>query len=204
VGATTVATKPDLHIKQLQLQDPVLGPLIKCKQTNTYPTTHQDLESRRLLQLWDQLLLKQDVLYCRLPSATGQGLCDKLVVPKVLRNEVLKELHDGAAGGHLGSDKTLWKLKERFYWPGHYKDVQKWCSTCGVCTMHKSLASRPKAKLCTVSVSAPMELVAMDILGPLPETAVGNSYVLVIGNYFTKWMEVYPIPNQDATTIANK
>ena len=44
----------------------------------------------------------------------------------------------------------------------------------------------------------------MDILGPLPETNAGNSYVLVVGDYFTKWMEAYPIPNQDAITVANK
>ena len=44
----------------------------------------------------------------------------------------------------------------------------------------------------------------MDILGPLPESATGNSCVLVIGDYFTKWMEVYPIPNQEAITVVNK
>ena len=49
-----------------------------------------------------------------------------------------------------------------------------------------------------------MELVAMDILGPLPESAAGNSYILVIGDYFTKQMEVYPIPNQDTSTVANR
>ena len=155
----------------------------------------QDLESKRLLQPWDQLLLKDDVLYCRLPSATGSGLHNKLVVPKVLRPEVLKELHEGSLGGHLGTEKTLWKLKECFYWPGDYKAVQQWCSTCTLCTMRKSPTPRPKAKLCNVTVGSPMELVAMDILGALRETTAGNSYVLVVGDYFTKWMEAYPIPN---------
>ena len=148
-----------------------------------------------------QLLLKDDVLYCRLTSATGSGLHNKLVVPKVLHPEVLKELHEGSLGGHLGTEKTLWKLKERFYWSGHYKAVQQWCSTC---TIRKSPTPRPKAKLCNVTMGSPMELVAMDILRPLPETTPSNSYVLVVGDYFTKWMEAYPIPNQDAITVANK
>jgi len=58
----------------------------------TYPTIqHHTLESWQLLQLWDQLLLKKDVLFYRLPSPTGQGLCDKSVVwnqyvSKCLRN----------------------------------------------------------------------------------------------------------------------
>ena len=49
-----------------------------------------------------------------------------------------------------------------------------------------------------------MQLVAVDLLGTLPETSVGNKYILVAGDYFTKWMEVYTIPNQEATTVAQK
>ena len=43
----------------------------------------------------------------------------------------------------------------------------------------------------------------MDILGPLPLTERGNIYILVIGNYFTKWKEAYPIKNMEATTVAS-
>ena len=114
VGATAITAQEDHNIRQLQLEDPVLGNIIEGKRKNIRPQPRQDLESKHLLQLWDQLLLKDDVLYCRLPSVTGSGLHNKLVVPKVLRPEVLKELHEGSLGGHLGTEKTLWKLKERF------------------------------------------------------------------------------------------
>ena len=33
----------------------------------------------------------------------------------------------------------------------------------------------------------------MDIYGPLPETKRGNQYVLVIADYFTKWMDFFPM-----------
>ena len=49
-----------------------------------------------------------------------------------------------------------------------------------------------------------MQLVAVDILGPLPESPAGNKYILITGDYFTRWMDACPILNQEATTVATK
>ena len=49
-----------------------------------------------------------------------------------------------------------------------------------------------------------MERIAIDIIGPLPETPRKNKFVLVVSDYFTKWTESYPILNQEAATVAEK
>ena len=49
-----------------------------------------------------------------------------------------------------------------------------------------------------------MQMVAVDIVGPLPWSTNGNLYLLVAEDYFTKWLEVWAIPNQEAKTIAEK
>ena len=56
----------------------------------------------------------------------------------------------------------------------------------------------------TIQAGSPMQVVAVDITGPLPESEAGNRYILVVGDYFTKWMEAYAIPDQEATTVATK
>ena len=42
------------------------------------------------------------------------------------------------------------------------------------------------------------------VMGPLPETEKGSKYVLVAADCFTKWVEAYGIPNQEAVTVAVK
>jgi hypothetical protein len=51
-------------------------------------------------------------------------------------------------------------------------------------------------------VGALLKRIALDIMGPLPQTKQGNKYILVIGDYFTKWKEAYAMPDQTAVTVA--
>ena len=47
-----------------------------------------------------------------------------------------------------------------------------------------------------------MERVHLDILGPFPKSHSGNVYILMLVDQFTKWLECYPLPDQNAETIA--
>ena len=47
-----------------------------------------------------------------------------------------------------------------------------------------------------------LEKAAVDILGPLPETERKNEHELVIGDYFSKWTEVFPMKHMESTTVA--
>ena len=46
------------------------------------------------------------------------------------------------------------------------------------------------------------ERVQMDILGPFPISSLGNKYLLVVTDYFTKWVEAFPLSNMRIKTIA--
>ena len=128
----------------------------------------------------------------------------QLVTPTMLREEVLRELHEGAAGGHLGQDKTLHQLKERIYWPGHYNDLKDWCQTCATCASRKAPMRFLRSPLGTITASYPTQIMAVDIVGPFPASDQGNSFIMVVGDYFSRWMEALPIPNQEASTVADK
>ena len=49
-----------------------------------------------------------------------------------------------------------------------------------------------------------MERLAMDVVRPYPITSIGNQFCLMVGCYFSKWLECFPIPDQKAMTVARK
>ena len=72
------------------------------------------------------------------------------------------------------------------------------------CAQRKNPVPRNRAQLTSIKPGYPLQLVAMDILGPLPESNNRNLHVLVVADYFTRWTEAYALPNQEADTVAHK
>ena len=139
------------------------------------------------------------------PQGTGRGARSVLqvVAPSEIRQRLLQSLHNSPSGGHLGRTKTLLRVRQRFYWPHYKEDVIRWCKRCDACARSKSGPVRKRAKLGHVPVGAPLERVAIDIMRPLPQTDNGHEYLLVVGDYFTKWAEAYPLQDHTAQTVAD-
>ena len=139
------------------------------------------------------------------PRGAGAGVepVHQVVAPREIRTQLLKSLHDGPTGGHLGRLKTVERVRYRFYWPRYKEETANWCKQCDLCAQAKSGPPRKHAKLGQVPVRAPLERIAVDIMGPLPETGNGNQYIVVIGDYFTKWTEAFALKNHTAQTVAD-
>ena len=54
-----------------------------------------------------------------------------------------------------------------------------------------------------VPIGKPWQMVAVDIL-EVPVSSNNNRYLLVIQDYFTKWVDTIPIPNQTAARITKE
>ena len=162
--------------------------------------------SVRLLRLWSQwkrLVLIDNVLYRKYSfDEPGKSPILQLVVPQSLEDVVMKAVHSDASGGHLGVERSLDKLRKRYYWPFMTASVTNFCNSCDVCARRKSPVPANHAPLVQDQPSFPLERVAIDIMGPLPQSNRGNKYLVVVCDYFTKWAEAFPVPNIQAVTIA--
>ena len=67
VGAALLTSHQPSEIRALQRSDPEIGPVQKAKENGVQPSLEQmkskSVETRRLLQLWDHLVLQEGIMY---------------------------------------------------------------------------------------------------------------------------------------------
>ena len=167
---------PQPNLRDAQRSDPNIAFILKAKESNTRPsadeTKAQSWEVRKMLQQGDRMEVRDGILARKFEQDEGRSL-HQWIVPHGLRQEILRHLHGGPMGTHLGETKTLGKLRERYYWPGHAGDVKEWCRLCEFCSQRKNPTPLNRAPLASVHTGYPLQRVATDILGPLPLTNNG-------------------------------
>lgn len=82
----------------------------------------------------------------------------------------MNELNSFRTSGHLGMNKTLERVKSRFYWFNMRKDVQNMYKVCDVCAARKRPVKHYQGPMKKYVVGVPIERITIDIMGQLPET----------------------------------
>ena len=155
----------------------------------------------RFRQLWSQLTIHDKIVCRRYKPDPGGEVITVPVLPSSMHQSVLYRCHNSPAAGHQGAEKTLNRLKLEAYWVNMAQDVEKYCQECVTC-QHSKLSLPTKAPLVSMPIGNPWQMVAVDIL-TVPVSTQGNRYLLVVQDYFTKWADAIPLPNQKASTITS-
>lgn len=126
----------------------------------------------------------------------------QLVIPANLQEEFLWYAHDNPLSGHLGQMKTLLRLMEVAYWPSIRADVWKYCKNCQICHKYKPSLSKLSGLLQSTPVVEPGFMLGVDLMGPFPKSVKQNEHLLVVVDYCSKWVELFPLRVAKAPQIA--
>lgn len=126
----------------------------------------------------------------------------KMLVPASMRLEILKKLHDAPTSSHGGIRKTLFKIKSNYYWPGMAKEIQSYIKKCEICQLCKTDNKVLRGEMGQPKdPELPWKMISVDLVGPLPRSKNGNSYLLVVLDVFSKFVLLKPLKKATAKTV---
>ena len=192
------------EIKSWQEEDPIF------REMNNWSTErpeweHISIQSAEMKYWWSRypVLFKENGIWKIKWILENGKESVKILIPEKGRDVVMEEHHGARLAGHLGRRRTTLRLKKSpYFWPGIDRAVRLFCAKCETCRTTKPHTKRTVAPLVVRQTTQPMDRVGIDVMGPFPITKKGNKCILVVGDYATKWLEAYPLPDHRAETIA--
>lgn len=103
--------------------------------------------------------------------------------------QILEYFHDHPTAGHLGLNKMVTRLKQRFFWPRILSDV-KYMGSCTICQFPKPSQKKTGGFMVPICPQYPWEYTGVNFMGPLSLMPSGNVYNFVFVHYFLKWIKL--------------
>nr|KYP52363.1 Retrovirus-related Pol polyprotein from transposon 17.6 [Cajanus cajan] len=193
--------KPNIHIEEIDvlfLQEEHrswMGPIIAYLEHGTLPTDAD--QAKKLIRDSAQFTILGGKLYrggfnmpflrCLAPSQWGR---------------VIAEIHEGVCGSHIGGRSLANKvLRAGYFWPSLKADCTAFVKRCDRCQKHSNLHTAPAETLQSVLSPWPFNRWGIDILGPFPIAVRQLKFLIVVVDYFTKWVEAEPIATISAERV---
>jgi len=149
----------------------------------------RDRENVQVIQVGESELLCD--------TSTG-GL--RPVVPSTWRKTVFNSVHELA---HAGMRATRRMVSSRFVWKGCVRDVGAWCKDCVQCARGKvTRQKRASVEVIPVQLAA-FSHIHVNLVGPLPATEKGHTYLLTMVDRTTRWPEAVPLRTISAEEVAD-
>ena len=189
-----------------QRMDEELAERVAFIETGAVPerlTARQAVEFKKEMEAY--FLRDQDKLLMFIAHTRGTPWKDApelIVVPKQLRSVIMRTYHDGAMGGHMGFNKTLARIREKYIWTGMARDVQHHCDSCNMCHSRRNPPRRRRHDLGRrPPIWAPFQRLSCDYVS-VCNSERGFDSMLVFTDSLTHWVEAFPTQGTTAKNAA--
>ncbi|XP_019181624.1 PREDICTED: uncharacterized protein K02A2.6-like [Ipomoea nil] len=164
-----------------------LDHLKEYKQTGTLPPDEVDAK----LVKWraPTYVIMGDTLYKR----SYNGALLRYLYPDEARS-VMEEIHEGTCSAHQGAFTMARRaILQGYFWPRMAKECADYVRSCETCQHFQVGPGRPATNYTPISSVIPFSRWGVDIVGALPMGSGKRKYLIVVVDYFTKWVEAKPL-----------
>ena len=102
------------------MEEAMYSSLVRYLESGRYPTGFDKKQKYVIRRKSRKFKVKKGLLY-HVQTKLDKSTSDGVVVKTCEVERVFTECHTG----HKGRDATVAKIRERYYWPNHYKVVQE-------------------------------------------------------------------------------
>ena len=183
-------------LKELQANDEILSLVRQYVANDRWPNTINNLlqpyfEKRQFLTFGTsgELLM-----------SNTKGM--RTIPPTCLKNDIIAAFHD--KNGHPGIKRTISQLLNNYFWPGLSQEVITYVQTCHECQITKpNLQPRVPPQGESETPTGPWQMIAWDLIGPLPMTDHSFQYVLTGFDLFSKHVYGIPLQTKESDIVGN-
>ena len=168
---------------------------IKPKLTDNYFHKHKDC-----------IKINKDgilVYFPKVANRKGESPPELIVLPLNLFKYVMESIHIYLS--HIGRDKSMYLISQKYHRPGLKRLISKYVNNCQIC---QNKSGNRKRRLAEVQRIEPpndrLECFSIDCVGPLISSQRRNKYIITMMDLFSRWVELVPVPNIKAETVAEK
>jgi transposase InsO family protein len=115
---------------------------------------------------------------------------ERIVIPKSMRQEMLKRIHSS----HLGGESCLQKARDVLYWPNMSAEIKDMVEQCSTCNEYQQAQKKEPLMIHPIP-ECPWSRIAMDIF-----TLHGEDYLMTVDFYSDFW-EVDRLGDITAATV---
>ena len=161
-----------------------------------------DTTAKRLLVHENRPIVKDGILMRKYYRKCGQITHHQTLILEHLITELLKATH-GQMEKHPGITKMIRECRSKYYYPGLAERIRQWLLQCKDCFEYKRISNnqfRPKMIKNTENVLGPEDILEIDILPNLPNSA-GYQNIVAMIDVISRHLFAYTTQNTTAKTI---
>ncbi len=94
-------------------------------------------------------------------------------------------------------------MQKTLFWIRMPKTIKAFCRTCYVCQVSKpSMGTERIGKYIPIACEKRFQIVAMDLVGPLPVSSTGMKHILTMQDRFSRYIREVPLENKSSLSVA--
>ncbi|KAI8572871.1 hypothetical protein RHMOL_Rhmol01G0234000 [Rhododendron molle] len=115
----------------------------------------------------------------------------KVCVNGAEATRIMEEIHEGVCGPHMSGVMPARKiLRQGYFWSAMESQCVDYVQRCHRCQIHAKLMHVPPSNLFSMTSPWPFFVWGINVIGMIrPSASNGHRLILVVIDYFTKWVE---------------